>query len=196
MTTAKWERRASSAELRADASGRRIVGYGIRFNTLSEDLGGFRERILPSAIDRTIRERIDLRGYYNHDSSVVLGRLSAGTMAIEKDADGVRVEIHPPDTAAARDLITSIRRGDITGMSFRFRVVPGGERWITEGQTPIREISDMLVGEFSVVSEPAYPDTTVAARSLGAFRHGRQKGTSWYLARLRIIEIEIGRAHV
>jgi len=164
-----WETRYVGVEGRAELSeDSRIRGYAIVFNVLSVDLGGFRERILPSAVDRTLREGLDVRAYFNHDTDKVLGRTRAGTLRLQKDGHGLRAEIFPPSTTMAKDLMLSVQRGDVTGMSFRFRALD--DQWGTEDGMPIREVSDMVIGEVSVVSEPAYPDTSVAIRSLQAFQ--------------------------
>ena len=81
--------------------GRTLRGYAIAFNSISEDLGGFREIILPDAVDRTLRERLDVRALVDHDPSQVLGRTTAGTLRLEKDAKGLIAEIDPPDTTPA-----------------------------------------------------------------------------------------------
>jgi HK97 family phage prohead protease len=165
----QFETRYLGFEGRAELSeDKRIRGYAIVFNSLSVDLGGFRERILPSAVDRTLREGLDVRAYFNHDGDKVLGRTSAGTLMLRKDTHGLRAEIHPPSTTLAQDLMVSIDRGDITGMSFRFRALD--DQWRMEDGEPIREVSDMVIGEVSIVSEPAYPDTEVAVRSLREFQ--------------------------
>lgn len=193
-----WETRhavgTSQAEVREN---KRIHGYPIIFNTLSLDLGGFRERIAPSAVDRTLRDGIDVRAYFNHDTDKVLGRKSAGTLTLEKDRTGLAVEISPPATTLAKDLLISIRRGDISGMSFRFRVMPDGADWDFEEDMLVRTITDMLIGEVSIVSEPAYPATSVEARSRGdfavaheayqAYLHGQKagRGRDWFERRVR-----------
>ena len=69
---------AGSAKVEADSS-RRIKGYAIVFNSMSLDLGGFREIIMPSAVDRTLSEAMDVRALVDHDSSKVIGRTRAGT---------------------------------------------------------------------------------------------------------------------
>lgn len=165
----QWETRHVGVQARAEVDGRTIHGYAIVFNVLSLDLGGFRERILPEAVDRTIRDGVDVRAYFDHDSSKVLGRRSAGTLTMRKDGYGLRVEIDPPDTTVAKDLIASIRRGDITGMSFRFRTFE--DDWHMEDAMPVRDVTDMEIGEVSIVSEPAYPQTDAAVRSLQIFQH-------------------------
>lgn len=164
-----WETRHIGFEGRAEVSeDKRIRGYAIVFGVKSLDLGGFREVIRPSAVDRTLREGLDVRAYIDHDSGKVLGRTSAGTLRLHKDGHGLRVEISPPNTTMAKDLMVSIKRGDISGMSFRFRALD--DEWHMEDGEPVREVIDSIIGEVSVVAEPAYEDTSVAVRSLREFQ--------------------------
>jgi HK97 family phage prohead protease len=165
----QWETRHIGVEGRAELSeDKRIRGYAIVFGVKSVDLGGFREIIRPSAVDRTLREGLDVLAYFDHKTSFVLGRTSAGTLRLQKDGHGLRAEISPPNTTMAKDLMVSIKRGDISGMSFRFRALD--DEWHLEDGMPIREVADMVIGEVSIVSEPAYPDTEVAVRSLREFQ--------------------------
>ena len=170
---AEWETRTVEAgELRVEARGMSPVirGYAIVYNRLSEPLGFFREQIAPTAMRRTLAEGVDLRALVDHDSSKLLGRLKAGSLRVETDAHGLRVEIDPPNTTYGHDIVESIRRGDTTGMSFAFRTMPDGERWDESATPPIRTVTDMLVREVSVVTFQAYPQTDVALRSLEALR--------------------------
>lgn len=165
-------RQTTGADLGIEARGvsRVIRGYAIVFNRLSENLGGFREQVAPAAIDRTLQDGIDLRALVDHDSRLILGRLRADTLRVEKDGHGLRVEIDPPSTSVGQDIVESIRRRDVTGMSFAFRMVPNGDDWDFTTDPPTRTIRDMLVREVSVVTFPAYPQTEVALRSLQAAR--------------------------
>ena len=157
-------------ELRVESRGtaKVIRGYAIVFDRLSENLGGFREIIKSEAVDRTLREGIDLRALVDHDSSRLIGRMSAGTLRVDKDGHGLRVEIDPPDTTAGHDIVESIRRRDTTGMSFAFRTLD--DAWDFKADPPTRFVTDMLVREVSAVTFPAYPTTEVALRSLGRHR--------------------------
>ena len=142
----------------------RLMGYASVYGPLSEDLGGFRERISPAAFTRTLEDKsADVRALINHDSSLVLGRRSAGTLKLNTDKNGLGVEIYPPDTSYAKDLLALIERGDVNQMSFGFIV--RADEWTIEETVRVRTVTDVELIEVSVVTIPAYPDTTVAIRS-------------------------------
>jgi HK97 family phage prohead protease len=165
-------RTCDGGELRVESRGvaKIIRGYAIVFDRLSENLGGFREIITPAAVDRTLKDGVDLRALVDHDSARIIGRLSAGTLRVEKDGKGLRVEIDPPETTSAQDIVQSIQRRDVTGMSFAFRTMPDGDDWDFKTDPPTRHVTDMLIREVSVVTFPAYPSTEVAMRSLAQHR--------------------------
>jgi len=168
-----WERRMSG-DVRMDlTTDRKIRGTAIVFNALSLNLGGFREIIKPEAVDRTLREGLDVRALIDHDTGKVIGRTTAGTLSMRKDKRGLRIEIDPPNTSYARDLLESVSRGDISGMSFGFRVLT--DDWRMEDGEPVRDVYDMTISEVSVVSFPAYEqtDVNVAQRSLQQFQQAK-----------------------
>lgn len=150
-----------------------IVGYAAVFNSMSEDLGGFREVIRPGAFASALTSS-DVRALINHDKNQILGRNKAGTLKLFEDARGLRYEITPPDTQYARDLIKSIQRGDISGSSFRFYMPADpnqGQAWRSEPSGVVREISSFAsIDDVSVVTYPAYPATDAGLRSLNQWR--------------------------
>jgi hypothetical protein len=153
------------AELRVvggEGEARKIRGHAAVFGSLSEDLGWFREKIEPGAFAATIPVA-DVRALMNHDPNYVLGRNKANTLTLAEDERGLAIEVAPPDTQWARDLMTSMERGDINQMSFGFRVVK--ER--TEGtfEDPIRVLEQVDLFDVSVVTFPAYTQTTAEVRS-------------------------------
>jgi len=154
------------AELRLqDENGKKkIIGHAAIFNSLSEELWGFKERVMPGAFKRTLAEGADVRALINHNPSLVLGRNKAGTLTLKEDERGLFASIDPPDTTAGRDIIESINRKDIDGMSIGFRSVD--ERWIKEDGMNIRELIDVDLFDISVVTYPAYTTTEVMIRSL------------------------------
>lgn len=141
----------------------KIQGYAAVFNQLSEDLGGFREKIDPGAFSEVLEG--DTRALKNHNSDYVLGRTTSGTLKLKEDDTGLRYEIVPPDTQWAKDLMVSIDRGDITQSSFGFRVAD--DKWETQGEENIRTIIKIAeLPDVSPVTYPAYPDTNVQIRSI------------------------------
>lgn len=170
----------------------RIVGHAAVFNewcTLySDDYGEMRERVNPSAFARAIREKQDVRALFNHDSNIVLGRTTAGTLTLSADRDGLVAVIDPPTTQTVRDLVlTPIDRGDVSGMSFAFDAVRaatrsetenddgsttfdrGGDRLTVryEGKRQIieRELVDVDLFDVSPVTYPAYEGTDCSLRN-------------------------------
>lgn len=139
-----------------------IRGYAAVFNQLSDDLGGFREKIRPGAFATSIKQN-DVRALWNHDSNYVLGRNTASTLFLEEDAAGLRVQIMPPETQWASDLIVSMQRGDVDQMSFGF--MTRADDWQqTDGGT-VRELLDVDLFDVSIVTFPAYPQTSAEARA-------------------------------
>lgn len=155
-----------AAQFRADDApeNKQFRGHAIVFNVPSVDLGGFTEIIRPSAADRLMREAPDVRALWNHDSSIPLGRSTAGTLRYAKVTRGVSVEIDPPRWAHGH--IESVERRDVSGMSFAFSALD--DNWHLEGGDPVREVLDMRVYEFSGVTFPAYPQTDFAVVSANA----------------------------
>lgn len=149
---------------------KRIEGYAVMFNSLSRDLGGFRERFLPTAFDSVLRTSPDVVALFNHDFNYVLGRTKAGTLRLFADSKGLGYTIEPP--ASRSDVIEAIDRGDVRGSSFAFTVTrKGGDRWIEEDGVLVREVRNVAkLLDVSPVVNPAYPDTTVARRSMGEAR--------------------------
>lgn len=142
---------------------RKITGYAAVFNKLSDDLGYFREKIQPGAFKNTIKAD-DIRALWNHDSNYILGRNRSGTLSMSEDDHGLKIEIDPPDAQWARDLMTSIERGDVDQMSFGFRTIT--DSWQLVDGEDIRTLIEVKLFDVSPVTFPAYPDTEVGLRSL------------------------------
>ncbi len=162
----KQERRAFQMNLEVRSDGDKppkIVGYAAVFNSLSENLGGFREIIKPGAFKNAILKD-DIRALWNHDPNYVLGRNKSGTLKLEEDDKGLRIEIEPPDTTFAKDLMESMRRGDVDQMSFGF--VTKSDRWGMENGETIRELHEVDLFDVSIVTYPAYTATSANVRSV------------------------------
>lgn len=159
-----------------------LEGHAAVFNRPSEDLGCFVEQIDPGCFSRSLREKADVRALVDHDPSRILGRTKPGTLILEEDAEGLLARIFPPDTTAGRDVVESVRRGDLDGMSFAFRTLK--DSWDYEKKPPLRTLLDVDLYDVSVVTYPAYPDTSVALRSLA--RHEGREIAEAHEATLRI----------
>jgi HK97 family phage prohead protease len=159
------ERRTFSTllEVRATVTGWQIVGHGIVYNVLSENLGGFREMVAEGAATDVLASNPDVRGLINHNPDLLLGRTTAGTMTLEDDPPtGLRYIIDPPDVSYANDLHVSMDRGDINQSSFAFRIARGGDIWEEDEETGllIRTIIKFSgLYDMSPVTYPAYPTT-------------------------------------
>lgn len=159
------------AELRAKGGDKPgIEGYAAVFNKRSENLGWFREEIMPGAFSRALKEDQDVRALVNHNPDKIIGRTKSGTLQLTEDAKGLRFSCDLPDTQDARDLLESIKRGDIDQCSFGFAVRK--QTWIDEkdpatGQmSSVRQLNDVDLFDVSAVTYPAYPQTSVDVRSL------------------------------
>jgi HK97 family phage prohead protease len=160
------ERRYMPFELRAEGDGDgKLSGYAAVFDSLSEEMCGFREKIQKGAFADTILTD-DVRALWNHDPNYVLGRNKAGTLSLREDDHGLFMELTPPDTQWARDLVVTIRRKDVTQMSFGFTVAMNGSAWEEQEDTIVRTLIKVRLFDVSPVTFPAYPDTEVQARAI------------------------------
>ena len=155
----------TQSSMRSDSIGR-ITGYAAKFWTKSEDLGGFRETIASSAFDKALASNPDVRFLRDHNPTIILGRTKAGTLALSTDAIGLRFAVDLPDTSQARDLMTSINRGDVSQCSFAFTVDDDGEDWSDDtdddgNSSSLRTLRSVSLLDCSAVTYPAYQDTEV-----------------------------------
>lgn len=173
----KIERRTFQAELRKDGEGRKVRGVAIVYNQLSENLGGYREQIDPSALDGC--DMSDVRCLIDHKDSLVLGRTKSGTLTLSNGDGGLSFECDPPDTSYARDLAVCMERGDINQCSFSFSIAPGGSEWSEDPATgaEIRTVKKIArLYDVSVVTYPAYPQTSSEIRSAAEILSERTAG--------------------
>lgn len=161
------ERRIFLGELRAVREADKpamIAGHAAKFDSMSEDLGGFRERIAPGAFAKTIQSG-DVRALWNHDSNIVLGRNKSGTLRLSEDSAGLHYECDPPDTQLVRDMVLApIARGDVNQCSFGFRTIQ--DKWAKVDGEWIRTLLEVEIFDVSPVTYPAYASTDVAVRGL------------------------------
>ena len=154
-------------EVRADESGAKtLTGYAAVFNSPTSIGDYFIEQIAPGAFSDAIKG--DVRCLYNHDRDHVLGRTKAGTLRLVEDAKGLRFEVDLPNTTTGKDVGTLVERGDVSGCSFNFRATK--QTWDDTVDPPLRTLEKLEIDEISIVTFPAYDDTSVGVRSLEAVR--------------------------
>ena len=150
---------------------RHIEGYAIVFNSLSNDLGGFREIIEPTAIDDELIKNSDILCLMNHDiKRGVLARSyhGRGSLKLDIDEHGLHYSFEAPKTALGDEVLEGIRRGDISKCSFAF--VCGEDVWDKDEKTGeyirhVKKIKNLY--DVSLVYHPAYDETEVKADTRG-----------------------------
>jgi len=156
------ERRYMPAELRIEGDeSPKITGYAAVFDVWTDIGGWFREKIAPGAFKSSLKKD-DVRALLNHDSNFVLGRNKAGTLRLAEDKKGLAVEIDPAPTTWANDLMISMKRGDVSQMSFGFTVNKAEDDYNED----TRILRDVNLFDVSIVTFPAYPTTSAEVRSL------------------------------
>lgn len=170
-TDSDIEQRSCGAEFRiAEPEGGNgelptLEGYAAVFDKATEIWPGYREKIARGAFTRTLNEGADVRALVDHEPSKILGRNTAGTLTLEENNKGLKVRISPANTTAGRDIIESVRRGDVSQMSFAFRSIVDEYEDHKDGSYT-RTLKDVDLFDVSIVTYPAYPQTSVAVRSL------------------------------
>jgi uncharacterized protein len=159
------EVRAGEGEEKAAVIEGYAAVYGSRAN-----LGWFEEEIMPGAFDDVLND--DVRCLINHDPSLICARSKngKGTLRLSVDQRGLKYGFDVSEVSYVKDLHLSVERKDIDKSSFAFLVEE--ENWIKrDGQPELRQIVKFKrLMDVSPVTYPAYEDTTVAKRSLEAFK--------------------------
>lgn len=167
-----------NVQTREDGEDLFIEGYFAVFNSTYELWPGATESIAPGAFDDSVSD--DVRALYNHNTDIVLGRTSAGTMEIRQDSHGLwgRIRVNRND-GDAMNAYARIARGDITGCSFGFDIAAqetdyredGTVHWTITRVSPLYEISPCTF--------PAYQETVVSARKKDLANIEERKREVW-----------------
>jgi len=155
-----------AVELRAKDNGMRIGGYAAVFNRMSQNLGGFVERVDPAFFNKSRGDGWpDVMARYNHDDNMLLGTTGGNTLHLRIDETGLDYEVELPQARA--DLGELVQRGDVRKSSFAFRVFKDGDDWsMSEQGYPLRTLLSGPLIDVAPVNSPAYLDTTAGLRSL------------------------------
>ena len=157
------QKRKFETRIEADKEARTITGYAAIYNSDSEDLGGFIERMSKGAFDGRLQD--DVRVLFNHDNNLVLGRTISGTATLEVDEKGLRYTCQLPDTTYAKDLIELMERGDVTQSSFAFTIEDESWEERADGMLirTVKKVGQLY--DVSPVTYPAYKDSTSGLRT-------------------------------
>lgn len=184
-------------EFRVAPDGKSIEGHAAVFNSRTS-LSFFDEQVAPGAFAKTIQES-DIRALFNHDPNFVLGRNKAKTLELSEDSKGLLYRIKPPDTQWARDLMETMRRGDVSQSSFGFRTMK--DAWDQGADPVLRTLQEVRLFDVSPVTFPAYEDTDAGVRELlAAAKEDRELGRALFKLRsgaaLTTSELDLLQAHV
>lgn len=162
---------------RSDDGNPVIEGYFSVYNSVYDIAPGMSESIAPGAFHNSLSN--DIRMLVNHDTTLVVGRSSAGTLTLRDDTHGLwaSAQVNPKDSAAM-DAHARVERGDVSQASIGFNII--------HEDTEIREdgsvhwtITEAELVEVSVCTFPAYTDTNVSARSKQKEEIEKRKLSAW-----------------
>lgn len=157
------KRSLGMSDIRAEEDNLKIGGYFVLFNDETELYDGIFEKVDSRALDKTLKN--DIRCLFNHDTSKVLGRTKSNTLTLEKDEKGLygEVIINPNDKEAV-SVYERVKRGDIDQCSFGFNILDEEQRLDERNQLHVT-LKEIDLHEVSIVTFPAYPNTSVSARA-------------------------------
>lgn len=184
----------NSIEIRSEEGQeqKKVVGYALKFNTWSEDLGGFIETIDRHALDNC--NMSDVRCLIDHDSQKILGRTTNRTLKLTVDDIGLKYECTPSNTTYARDLMTNMENGNINQCSFEFILNYDNDEcdnWEYDKERDIykRTLKDIKqLFDVSPVTYPAYSNTecVVAQRKLEGIKNDLEQHEQNELRKLEL----------
>ncbi|MEJ0015704.1 MAG: HK97 family phage prohead protease [Acetobacteraceae bacterium] len=172
-------------EIREAEGSVHVAGHPAVFNQVADIGGWFREKIMPGAFARAIRED-DVPFLIEH-AGLPLARNTSGTLALAEDGQGLamdaRLDGSDPDV---QRIVPKMQRGDLNKMSFGFLATR--QEWDETGEIPLRIIHECRLFDVSIVTMPAYAGTDIGLRSLAEWRsaHPPAKGAPVIATRLRM----------
>jgi HK97 family phage prohead protease len=153
--------------------------YGTRGAIGNPQTFGFYEEITPTAFNKTLKDNADVRFLIEHDIARVVSRRSAGSLILSSDDHGLAVESALDyGLSYVKDFAANVRNRNITGMSFGFRVVPGGDDWVKErsdtgSDVEVRKVREAALVEVTGTTAPVYTKTQAELLSVAAALRSR-----------------------
>lgn len=138
-----------------EREGKKYLTGIIPYNARSLDLGGFTEIITPTAFNKTINDKKNVRALLDHKKEKVLGDVKSGTLSLENRSEGLVCTVEVPNTTYAQDAFELMSRGIGNAMSFGFYPV----KTTAEKETRTRYLNEVKLEEvsFLISEDPAYP---------------------------------------
>jgi uncharacterized protein len=137
------------------------IRLSIPFNSWSEDLGGFRERIIPGAFKRSLDSSEEILALWSHDPNKPLAKRSNGTLTLSANETALTAEVTADETSWSEDARRSIAAGTVTGSSFGFHTIE--DSWYRQGGEWRRDLRSVVLIELSPTVSAAYPQSTASA---------------------------------
>lgn len=150
----------------SDDDSLKVKGYVNEVGKYSHTLGvrkKFKERILPGAFTRALSQDNDIHFLAEHDANKILASTRNNSLKLVEDSKGLYMEADISATSYGKDYHTLIKDGILRNMSFGFNVLKDKWKKLNDG-TYTRDISELRLFEVSVVTNPAYPQSTISAR--------------------------------
>lgn len=164
-------------QTREAEDGYHIEGYFAVFNSIYEIFPGATESIAPGAFSQTLGN--DIRALIDHETRLVLGRNKAGTLTLREDSHGLWGDIRiNPNDQDAMNLYERVRRGDVDQCSIGFNIIREDFE-VREDGSVHWTILEIDLHEVSVVTFPAYEDTSVSARKYDLEQIQKRKRELW-----------------
>lgn len=175
-------------QTRAEGDDKIIEGYFAVFNSVYHIAPGMSEEIASGAFTSSLGR--DVRALINHDTTLVLGRTTAGTLELRQDDFGLwgRVVVNPNDRDAM-NAYERVRRGDVTQCSIGFNIISEDAESRADGSVHWT-IRDLELWEVSVCTFPAYEETAIVARSKEAEEMKKRKTEAWRAKMLDVLKGE------
>lgn len=139
-----------------------VTGYAAVWDQETVIGDYFREILRKGMTTKTLTE-IDQLALWSHNREKPLARRTAGTLTLREDEHGLHCRMELGNQSWALDCWESIRRGDVKGMSFGFRVMKAVWHDNEEDEMPLREVLEISLYEVSPVTDPAYEGTEIQA---------------------------------
>ena len=179
-TQSKFETREADGEMY-------ISVYFAVFNSEYEMWPGAVESIADSAFEGALAD--DIRCLIDHETRLVLGRNRAGTLTLKTDSRGLwgEVRINPNDQDAV-NLYERVKRGDVDQCSFGFEILD--EEFVDRGDSVKWIIKKVKLYEVSVVTFPAYEETSVSARKRQLGERKQKSLAAWKQRTLKALKGE------